>query len=213
MNERDFLSDVAAAGAAECDRLREQNNRRAGTLLRLISILGDAPIRTESGLPDAVAELIAERDHLRAGIMAAEVHGELIVRMRESVWREFEAERDRLRDELEQWGRQSNENARQLMRATGVIDAVRVAFVRTDDDWRVNTDALVGLANALDALDNGEDIETEQDRLRVMLVNTATDARILRRARAHGNASVADMLIDQICERLAPFDVGDVADG
>lgn len=44
-----------------------------------------------------VDQLTAERDRLRAGIMTAEVHGEMIVRMRESVWLTAEAERDRLR--------------------------------------------------------------------------------------------------------------------
>jgi hypothetical protein len=42
-----------------------------------------------------------ERDQLRAGIMTAETHGELIVRMRESVWREHEDERDRLRQTVQ----------------------------------------------------------------------------------------------------------------
>jgi hypothetical protein len=49
----------------------------------------------------SIETLEAERDRLRDGIMSAEVHGELIVRMRESVWLKHEADRDRLRAVVE----------------------------------------------------------------------------------------------------------------
>jgi hypothetical protein len=48
-------------------------------------------------LVEEARALKAENERLQTGVMEAEVHGELIVRMRESVWLESEAERDRLR--------------------------------------------------------------------------------------------------------------------
>lgn len=66
-------NQVAVEAQREVDELRTelastraQNNRRAGILLRLASELGDAPVRTEGGIPDAVAAVLAERDRLRA---------------------------------------------------------------------------------------------------------------------------------------------------
>jgi hypothetical protein len=60
----------------------------------------------EEVLDEAVGELMAEVDRLRTGVMTAEVHGEMIVRMRESVWLRGEAERGQLRtvvDALRTW--------------------------------------------------------------------------------------------------------------
>lgn len=82
------LPGMVRAVAVERADLKVQNMKRAGILLHLVSLLGDAPIRTEEGLPEAVAGLIAERDDLR------ESYVELV---HEHVGVEFE--RDRLRAE------------------------------------------------------------------------------------------------------------------
>lgn len=50
----------------ERDQLRERNGQRAGILLHLASVLGDAPTRTEAELPNAVARVMADRDKLIA---------------------------------------------------------------------------------------------------------------------------------------------------
>lgn len=60
-----------AEAVAERERLRAQNNERAGVLLHLASVLGDAPIRADRDMPEAVAEIVAERDRLRAVVDAA----------------------------------------------------------------------------------------------------------------------------------------------
>jgi hypothetical protein len=101
-----------------------------------------------AGQYDCVAEVVAERDRLRAVVAGcprcevhagqgptvetAEVHGELIVRMRESVWREHEAERDRLR---------------------AVEGAVRTMMDNTGDD-----DAFTAVERALATLDRSPTI-------------------------------------------------------
>lgn len=59
---------------AELDRLRTQNNKRAGILLHLASILGDAPIRTDAGLPETVAELLAGQIRLRPVVEAVRTY-------------------------------------------------------------------------------------------------------------------------------------------
>jgi hypothetical protein len=76
-------------------------------------------------LPETVRTVVAERDRLRATIEEQDYALSLAVRR--------DAERDRLR---------------------AVVDIVRDVFVRrTDDEWKVDTGALVVLADALDALD------------------------------------------------------------
>lgn len=49
--------------------------------------------------------------------------------------------------------------------------------------------------------------------LRRALIGTATDVRILAKALEHGNTGAAESLIEQLRDRLAPWDVGDAADG
>lgn len=82
--------------------LRSANNRRAGIFLHVLSIIGDAPIRAEQDLPGAVADIIAERDRLRAVVDA--------VRMwRDSKMRIFET------DESDMDRADQIETARQVM--------------------------------------------------------------------------------------------------
>lgn len=52
--------------------------------------------------------------------------------------------------------------------------------------------------------------DTELDELRRVVVNTATDIRILERALHHGNRNAVDSLVEQLRERFAPYDVGGV---
>jgi hypothetical protein len=73
------------------DELRDED--------RLLNLAKDSNQITEAArsVINENLALRAECDRLRAGIMTAEVHGEMIVRMRESVWLRVEAERDLLR--------------------------------------------------------------------------------------------------------------------
>jgi len=90
----------------ERDRLRAQNNERAGILLHLASVLGDAPIRVERDMPEAVAEIVAERDRLRGVVwdqikLRASLAGARFARD------EAREERDRLRAVVEAVARDS----------------------------------------------------------------------------------------------------------
>lgn len=71
----------------DVDDLRVQNNERAGLLLRIAHILGDAPVRAESELPEAVADLITERDLFRDQAIPEAA----------ATMNQLSAERDRLR--------------------------------------------------------------------------------------------------------------------
>lgn len=59
----------------------------------------------------------------------------------------------------------------------------------------------------------GDKVDHPCRRQEEILGNTATDVRILAKTLLHGNADVVAELIDQLRERLAPFDVGDAAAG
>lgn len=118
--ERDGLQDEATGWRAENDRhralyveaVRERDDLRTEIhatrdtighiLLALIPTNAPPGIVEFAGdsVVDIVKSLVADRDRLRAGIMTAEVHGEMIVRMRESVWLSTVADRDRFLEAL-----------------------------------------------------------------------------------------------------------------
>jgi len=56
-------------------------------------------------------------------------------------------------------------------------------------------------------------LEVERDRLRAVVVATATDARVLVKALGQGNADAATALAERIYDRHEPHDVGEQLDG
>jgi hypothetical protein len=56
-------------------------------------------------------------------------------------------------------------------------------------------------------------LEAERDRLRAVVVATATDARVLVKALGQGNADAAAALAERIYDRHEPHDVGEQLDG
>ena len=106
-DERDHWQVRAEEAEEVASESKADNNRRAGILLHIMHVLGDAPTRTEEGLPDAVAELVAERDRLReearlataAADAAAEAVGAMATKMSALI-----AERNRLGSEVTEVG-------------------------------------------------------------------------------------------------------------
>lgn len=82
-------------GEDVADIVTERNRLR--TDVQVQTDAADAAAEAVGAMAVKVSATLAENARLQAGIMTAEVHGELIVRMRESVWRVLEAELDRLR--------------------------------------------------------------------------------------------------------------------
>jgi hypothetical protein len=56
-------------------------------------------------------------------------------------------------------------------------------------------------------------VETERDRLRAVVVATATDARVLVKVLGQGSADAAAALAERIYDRHEPYDVGEQLDG
>jgi hypothetical protein len=242
-----FQNTRIAELEAERDRLQAQNDRFRDACAGVDAALTEPDDRLSDSLgpeqlPAAVTNLKAERDRLRAAVDDWEqtVTEKALIDAGKVVWLEacmrgLETERDRLRADLNvahaelEDAHRFERDARQVEaerdRLRAIVDIVRDAFLRPDDEeWRIDTGALVVLADALDQLDSDtppaqriladytRDLVTERDRLRGAVQATATDARVMVKALAHGSLDAVVELAERIYNRHAPWDVGEAPD-
>jgi hypothetical protein len=115
--------EAGRAECAVCCLAAERDRHWAGYVKATDA--ADAAAEAVGAMATKLSAVLAENERLQTGIMSAELHGEMIVRMRESVWRKHETERDLLRSALLDIITITDPQSSVHLIAQGALDGVR----------------------------------------------------------------------------------------